>query len=325
MISTKNLVSKIEDIPSYWIFQHYLNLQEQLTGQDVKINSIFNSNDKTPSFCIYVDTSVMQYKFKDFSTGTNGSKIDLVMHLFNMTFSNASIKIVDDYNEAMRNGKVKFVTLTPEVKWKMDYIQTRNWNQTDADFWLSFNIGSSLLKEYNVKALDYYTMIKEKQDGLEKMTFQKPTTYGYFTDDGSLIKIYQPLSSKHKFYNVLDYMQAFDQLTYTQPYLVICSSLKDAMCLKSFNYKLEVIAPSSENSMIKPYVINNLKNKYKKVITLFDNDDAGKNAIDKYAQAYNINGCALSICKDISDAVKKYGVEKVNAELKPLLIQTLKK
>ena len=27
----------------------------------------------------------------------------------------------------------------------------------------------------------------------------------------------------------------------------------------------------------------------------------------------------------ISDAVKKYGVEKVNAELKPLLIQTLKK
>ena len=77
--------------------------------------------------------------------------------------------------------------------------------------------------------------------------------------------------------------------------------------------------------MIKPYVINNLKNKYKKVITLFDNDDAGKNAIDKYAKAYNINGCALSICKDISDAVKKYGVEKVNAELKPLLIQTLKK
>ena len=325
MLSTKNLVSRIEDIPSYWIFQYYLNIQEQLTGQDIKINSVFNHNDKTPSFCIYVDKSIMQYKFKDFSTGRSGSKIDLVMNLFNISFSDASIKIVDDYNQAMKNGKVEFRTLKPEVKWQIDYVQTRNWNDVDAKFWLSFNIGSSLLKEYNVKALDYYTMIKDKPDGSEKMTFKKPNTYGYFNKDNKLIKIYQPLSSKHKFYNALDYMQAFDQLTYTQPYLVICSSLKDAMCLRSFKYNLEVLAPSSENSMIKPYVINNLKSKYKKVITLFDNDEAGKNAIDKYAKAYNVQGCALSICKDISDAVKKYGFDKVHAELKPLLKETLNK
>ena len=32
-------------------------------------------------------------------------------------------------------------------------------------------------------------------------------------------------------------------------------------------YNIEVIAPDSENTMIKPHIIENLKKKYKKVIT----------------------------------------------------------
>jgi hypothetical protein len=55
MFNTKNLVLEIDDIPSYWVFQYYLNLSEPLTGQDVKILSVFNPNEKTPSLCIYVD------------------------------------------------------------------------------------------------------------------------------------------------------------------------------------------------------------------------------------------------------------------------------
>tara|TARA_Y100000385_G_scaffold290055_1_gene361616 strand:+ start:121 stop:426 length:306 start_codon:yes stop_codon:yes gene_type:complete len=101
--------------------------------------------------------------------------------------------------------------------------------------------------------------------------------------------------------------------------------MKDAMCLKGFGYNLEVIAPDSENTMIKPYIIENLKTKYKKIITLFDNDDAGKIAIEKYAKAYNINGMSLTICKDISDAVKEHGFEKIHKILKPLLKETIKK
>ena len=69
MFNTKNLVLNESDIPSYWVFQYYLNLPEPLTGQDVKLTSIFNPNEKTPSFCIYVDQKINQYKFKDFSTG----------------------------------------------------------------------------------------------------------------------------------------------------------------------------------------------------------------------------------------------------------------
>ena len=78
MFNTKNFVLEGSDVPSTWVFQYYLELPESLTGQDIKIKSIFNPNERTPSFCIYVDKTIMQYMFKDFSTGKNGCKVDLV-------------------------------------------------------------------------------------------------------------------------------------------------------------------------------------------------------------------------------------------------------
>ena len=91
------------------------------------------------------------------------------------------------------------------------------------------------------------------------------------------------------------------------------------MCLKSMGYNLEVIAPDSENTMIKPHIIEYLKKKYKKVITVFDNDEAGKHAIKRYHDTYGINGIYPTLCKDISDAMKQHGFNEVHAMLKPLL------
>ena len=71
-------------------------------------------------------------------------------------------------------------------------------------------------------------------------------------------------------------------------------------------------------------MIENLKKKYKKVITLFDNDEAGYKAIDRYLELYDIKGTALPLCKDISDAVKEHGTKIVHEKLKPLLSETLK-
>ena len=52
MISTKNLIARLEDVPKEWVFEFYLKLSEKLTGQSVKIKSIFNSREKTPSMHI---------------------------------------------------------------------------------------------------------------------------------------------------------------------------------------------------------------------------------------------------------------------------------
>lgn len=123
MFSTKNLVNSHNDVPSYWVFQYYLSLPEVLTGQAVKIKSIFNPNERTPSMCIYVDNSRNEYMFKDFSTGTYGSKIDLVKTIFSMDYSLAVSKMLDDYNSYVKkNGSVD-ITINPAAKWEIDNIK----------------------------------------------------------------------------------------------------------------------------------------------------------------------------------------------------------
>ncbi len=147
--------------------------------------------------------------------------------------------------------------------------------------------------------------------------------YGYFNKEEEVYKIYQPRNKKFKFIKVKPQLQGLDQLEYNQPYLVICSSLKDAMCLKQFGYNLEVIAPDSENTVIKPYIIENLKKKYKKVVTLFDNDVAGHNAVNKYKQLYDIKGTWLDSSKDIADLVKEKGFIDAHKEIKVKLKSVL--
>ena len=332
MISTKNLITNICDVPSYWIFQYYLNLPEKLTGQDVKIKSIFNPSEKTPSMCLYVDnaynidgTKTQQYVYKDFSTGNFGNKIHLTMNLFNVNFSNAVEKIINDYNNFSQTDAHDSIVFKKQAKWKIDYVNTRSWNTSDANFWMQFNIGSTLLNKFNVKPLNYYNLILEEENKTDKLKISGPNIYGYFNKNDELYKIYRPYNKKHKFFKVMSYIQGLDQLSIDSEFLIICSSLKDAMCLKSIGYNVDVIAPDSENTVIKPYIIENIRMQYKNIITLFDNDDAGLNAVKRYKSVHDINGIVSPLCKDVSDAVKEHGIEKLHSVLKPLLKNILKK
>ena len=85
MLRTKNLICHYSEVPNTWVFEHYLPLPERLHGQDVKIKSVFNPNDKTPSLFVYYSQTTTKYKFKDFSTGKQGDAITLVKELFNIT------------------------------------------------------------------------------------------------------------------------------------------------------------------------------------------------------------------------------------------------
>ena len=82
MLRTTSLVSSINEVPRSWVFEHYLQLSEKLTGQDVKMKSIFNHKDKNPSLCIYYQRVTRKYLFKDFSTDDQGDGTSLVMRMF---------------------------------------------------------------------------------------------------------------------------------------------------------------------------------------------------------------------------------------------------
>jgi hypothetical protein len=122
-----------------------------------------------------------------------------------------------------------------------------------------------------------------------------------------------------------DYIQGTDQLKFDQPNLIITSSLKDLMTLKNFGFNAEYIAPDSESSMIPSGAMAMYKMKYKNIITLFDNDEAGIVGTNKFKEAYDILGVVLPLSKDVSDSVRDYGLVKTREVLYPLLKEVIKK
>ncbi len=121
-----------------------------------------------------------------------------------------------------------------------------------------------------------------------------------------------------KFIKVANYIQGSEQLK-GHDYLVIASSLKDLMALKSLKLSIDVVAPDSENTMIKNEVIEEYSRRYKKIITIFDNDDAGLRAMKKYQEHYDIPYVHLKMSKDLADAVKDFGPREVMINLVPLI------
>jgi len=326
MISTKNLIYDLADVPREWVFEHYLNLTEKLTGQDIKIKSIFNTREKTPSMCVYLDRNNI-YKFKDFSSGNGGDCLSLVQNLFNLpTRGTASFKIIEDYNQyVLNNGFNPIKSYKQHSKFKVTDYEMRHWNTLDQKYWMKYNIGSRLLSKYNVVPLEYYIMEKtDENDVLSSITIKGNYVYGYFKDDGTLYKIYQPKVKDSKFIKVRDYIQGSEQLTYDKPYLIITSSLKDLMAYNKLKISnSESIAPDSENTIIPENIMSNISSKYKGVCVLFDNDEPGIRAAEKYKLKYGFNYIVLNLEKDLSDSIEKHGIEKTRNVLLPLLKEVL--
>ena len=323
MLSTKHLVTSSKDVPEVWIYEYYCKLLEKLIGQDVKIKSLFNPNDKTPSMCIFLKDG--KYYYKDFSTGKGGTAIKLVQELFNEDFNKARIRVIEDYNRfvLLNNGtQHKITEFRVHSKYKVTFTKIRKWNIQDKNYWEKYGISSYLLDEYNIKPLHSYKMEKEENGELKSLEIDGLFIYGYFKKDGTLYKIYQPKVKEHKFIKVQNYLQGEEQLNKSK-FLLICSSLKDALTIKSSGISIDVIAPDSENTMIKKEIIDGFKKSYQKVITLFDNDEAGISAMKKYKEQYDLDYVYLDLEKDIADAVKMHGQSKVFSRLIPLINKKL--
>jgi hypothetical protein len=320
MFNTKNLVHDIKDVPSNWIFEHFCVLKEKLTGQDVKFKSIFNSKERTPSMCIYTDAQNV-YRYKDFSTGKGGSAVDLVKEMTHLSFHKTCQFIIETYNDYVlhNNGGYDIEKFQKASRYKVTSSKERKWSTQDQYFWTQFNIGSKLLDAHNVKPLESYCMTKDDNELCIKGLY----LYGYFKEDGTLYKIYQPKTLDKKFIKVTDYIQGLDQLQ-NHKHLLITSSLKDIMSIKSLKLDIDVIAPDSENTMLKKDVMEELRNKYEKIVVMFDFDQAGIESMQTYKNKYPfIEITVLPMSKDVSDSIKDYKAKEVRNRLVPILAKKL--
>jgi hypothetical protein len=321
MFKTKDLVHDIKDVPIPWIFEHYCKLKEKLNGHDIKIKSLFNGKERTPSMCIYFDATKKTYKYKDFSSGKGGSAIDLVKDITELSYHKACQQVVEKFNDFVlhNNGGYDVQEFKQASKYKVSSVSSRQWTTQDQYFWTQFNIGTKLLTEHLVVPLESYTMIKDDKE----LRIRGNYLYGYYKADGTLYKIYQPKTLDKKFIKVSDYVQGSEQIK-EHPYLVITSSLKDIMALKSLKLSVDYIAPDSENSLIKKEQMNEYLKKYKNIIVLFDYDDAGIKAMERYKELYpSVLTAVLPMSKDPSDSIRDFGAKEVYNRLVPILNRKL--
>ena len=281
---------------------------------------MFNPKERTPSMCIYL-TKDKVYKYKDFSSGRGGSAIDLVKELTELPYHKACQQVVEKYNDFVlhNNGGYDLQEFKQASKYKVSSTKPRQWNTSDQYFWTQFNIGTKLLTEHHVIPLESYCMIKDDKELCIKGNY----LYGYHKADGSLYKIYQPKTLDKKFIKVSDYVQGSEQIK-NHPFLIITSSLKDIMSLKSLKLSIDIIAPDSENSLIKKELMNEYLKKYKKVVVLFDYDEAGIKAMERYQEVYpGIQTAVLPMSKDVSDSIRDYTAKEVRDRLVPILNKKL--
>lgn len=309
MAFNSNLID-ITCIPETWIFEHYLMLDESLEGQEVKICSVFN-NERTPSFTLFVSDG--RYFYKDFSSGNGGTALNLIMKMFNLSSEEAQVRIINDFSTG-KNGVEycsQFNSTKPlkRNKYHVEYYKTRQWEKSDAEYWLQYGISSWILAKYEVVPLENFILANET--GTKKIEFKRSRTYGYF-NKGKLYKIYQPDYKQHKFIIVdKTYLQGTNQLK-RNDFLAIVSSLKDGMCLTSINIQMDWIAPNSESTPLTKEIIDELKKRYKNIIVIFDNDKTGKMWMEKYKEWWGLKTCIIPFAKDIADVCKDFPESKRN-------------
>ena len=171
----------------------------------------------------------------------------------------------------------------------------------DKDYWTKYEIGSRALEKFGIYALSNYELSNTENN----LLIQGSGIYGYFTCTGELYQLYQPMSGKLKFMNVINYVRGLDQLEYKSEVCFITKALKDVVCLSTMGY--ESIASSSENVLISGDLIEKLKLRYKVIRTLLDADEAGERAMIRYRDTYNLEPMRLDLSKDPSDSVKDHG------------------
>lgn len=295
-------------------------------------------DDKIPSFGVFYSDRYGMLFYKDHATGETGNVFVFVKRLFGYTsFMDALIRVCTDMGltQFSTNGEPSktFVRKknTRSAKSFQNNIKisvtTRKWNLDDKEFWYNkYGITCKMLKRCRVYPIEYYFL----NDYCVKAA---KLAYAFVEEkDGKItVKLYQP-ESEHKWIsnNDASVWELWTQLPKKGKKLVIASSRKDAMVIKSLFDESEVTACAlqGEKFLPKEQVIEELLNRFDEVYVLYDNDYtkstnwgrvAGERLCERHPELKQIEINESYLKKDPSDFREEYGEEETLKLLKKLL------
>ena len=282
-MSLRDLLCKVSD---YDIYAYYLG--------NFKVGKLMNSplriDDKIPSFAIF-PTNDGHLLFKDHGTGVSGNALKFIKLYKNIDsrseLEQELLRIVRK-TSPMR-GETKSTYSKTVEKGLMDFgIVRQPFTEVDKKYWKQFHISTDTLKKFNVFSIKFFLC-----NGVVRGTYKEDNPmYAYKV--GDRFKIYRPLASKYT-----KSPQEGGNL------LIITKSLKDVMCLYEMGFN--AIAASSETTFIPDDILEDLRNKWKHIVILYDRDRPGVQAARKYNRQYGLDVILVHKkfkAKDVSDAVR---------------------
>ena len=308
------------------IMRFYLNI-------DV-LPALINSplrQDRNASVSIFSPDGVKVF-YKDFGTGEHGSIFDLLGRMWNRTFSETITKIWDDIDKVKHN-RINLNRTRSGVIHKSNSIlevRTRQWFDYDMEYWNSYGISREWLEFGDVYPISHILITR---DNITKVIPAEKLAYVYVErKDGKVsLKVYQPKSQRLKWLSKHDssVWDLWSRLPDRGDTLFITSSRKDALCLWE-NTGIPSVSLQGEGYVPKEKVINQLKQRFGRVIIFFDNDyDKDENHGHIYASRlsgmFDLDMVEIPSeykSKDPSDLFKNHGAKTFRRVIKELVKQS---
>lgn len=304
-ISLTELKNRVSDAE---LAAHYLGIN--------KVPCIMSSplrQDTHPSFGLY-SRDGKKINWVDFATKEKGSLYDLLCKMWQCSFRDMLIKIGKDLKDFNMKAEVNKsspceVSVTSNSDTNIE-VKVREWREYDIQYWSSYGVTKEWLEYAEVYPISHIIYLKGNNRYVMSAN-RYAYAYVEHKEGKDTIKVYQPLSErKRKWINKHDrsVISLWTKIPEYGDKLVICSSLKDALCLWS-NTGIPAIALQGEGYGISDTALKELRRRYKQIYILFDNDEAGLLDGKKLAKETGFTNVVLPPFQDGKDVSDLYKVK----------------
>ena len=319
MISKGTDTIVIEDVRRVTTDYEVVNKYLGINSVPSNINSILRE-DKNPSLCIF------PYKdslfFKDFGTNQSGNIYQLLSLYWNIPLNQVYRKIYNDFTSVNYKScccKNRITKTIIKKKSNIDIkVKIRDWKPWDIEYWSSYGISKEWLNYCDIFPISYIFLIHQNGEQIVISADKYAYVYIERKDNKVSLKIYQPYSTNFKWMSKHDasVWDLWTKIPEKGDKLIITSSRKDALCLWA-NTGIPSLSLQGEGYIPKEKVINQLKDRYKKIYVFYDNDfknevNNGRNYGKAIADKFDLQQIEIPTeykSKDPSDLYKNWGKE----------------
>lgn len=292
--------------------------------------------DIHPSFRVYSPDGI-KVRYYDYATGESGGIVDFIMRLFSCTFTEALERIDNDVNEYRKGIRINpslskgKITIKPETPSYSVRSQMREWEDYDFEYWSSYGVPKEWLLHADIYPISYVFIVSET--GYIRTLRADRYAYTFIErKDGRITeKIYQPFNKEGMKWRSGHDGSVWDlwtKLPQKGDLVIITSSRKDALCIWA-QTRIPSVSLQSETAGVKPQVMQELKDRFKRVVILYDNDfnkEKNYGRIDgtRLADLFGIEQIEIPTgykCKDPSDLYHTFGGDTVRKVITHLLHQ----